>query len=372
MDAPTKERNSRLELLRIICMFLIVLRHYTTAAEWGGVFTADNWTWQVLFLQIIRFGGSAAINVFLLISGYFMISRPMNWKRIVLLIAEMIFYCYTIAAVLYNTKLSPFSVKGLIKQLLPFWFGTSLWYVVCYVVLCCFLPFLNPILNHVDRNQYRNFFFFFFLLASVARTIGIVNYLGNQYSVDWFLVMYSVGGYIRRFYDSEKKKPWGRYFLISLAVLLASIIGMSVGGHILHINALVSHANDLDPAYSIVAVFVAVFLFLWVIQSRPFTNKTINALSKSAIGVFIISQNPLLKVVIWDRIYPNIDYLRSDLLPLHCLIKVGAVFVACMIIDQIRIATIEKAFRRFLDRHWEKLTEKLKAIAHTVTDAFPF
>ncbi len=30
-------RNSAIELLRIVCIILVILRHYNTQADWGGV-----------------------------------------------------------------------------------------------------------------------------------------------------------------------------------------------------------------------------------------------------------------------------------------------------------------------------------------------
>ena len=76
-----RPRNSRLELVRIICMFLIICRHYCTQANWVELLTLENWSWRTLFIQLVGFGGSGAINVYLLISGYFMVQSKINWKR---------------------------------------------------------------------------------------------------------------------------------------------------------------------------------------------------------------------------------------------------------------------------------------------------
>ncbi|MCR5608114.1 MAG: acyltransferase family protein, partial [Lachnospiraceae bacterium] len=101
------KRNSNIEMLRIICILLVILRHYSTQVNWDN-FTCSNWSLRVLFLQIITIGGSTANNIFLLISGYFMISKKINYKRIVMLIIEMTFYSISILILLYSLKLVPF------------------------------------------------------------------------------------------------------------------------------------------------------------------------------------------------------------------------------------------------------------------------
>ena len=74
------QRNSAIELLRIISMFFIVMCHYSAEADWGG-WTVAAYGPNVLFLQLLTIGGSTGNIVFLLISGYYMIEsgvRPKN------------------------------------------------------------------------------------------------------------------------------------------------------------------------------------------------------------------------------------------------------------------------------------------------------
>ena len=88
MESKT-QRNSAIELLRIVSMFFIIMRHYSTQTDWGGWTTAD-YSFNVLFLQLITIGGSTANNIFLLISGYHMIRSGVRVKNVLRLLAEMI------------------------------------------------------------------------------------------------------------------------------------------------------------------------------------------------------------------------------------------------------------------------------------------
>ena len=170
--------------------------------------------------------------------------------------------------------------------------------------------------------------------------------------------MYAIGGYIKRFGLKPKKRSWGILSLVSIAIILLSVIGLSVGGYIIKKDIFIKHAVHFGTAYTFTAVASALFVFMWAITSKPFYSKVVNTQAKSVIGIFLIHYNPLLKGIIFNKIYPNIDYLHSNLLPLHCIIKVSIVFWTCLVIDQIRIMTIDKVFQRFLDKHWEEYKTK--------------
>ena len=86
-------RNSSLELLRILCILLILANHYSVL---GGI-PARGWrelTWGYFFVQSIGMFGRTACSVFVLISGYYLSTgvKPGHWKKVIPLAAEAVFY----------------------------------------------------------------------------------------------------------------------------------------------------------------------------------------------------------------------------------------------------------------------------------------
>ena len=86
-------RNSSLELLRIICILLILANHYSVL---GGI-PARGWrdlTWGYFFVQSIGMFGRTACSVFVLITGYYLSTgvKPGHWKKAIPLAAEAVFY----------------------------------------------------------------------------------------------------------------------------------------------------------------------------------------------------------------------------------------------------------------------------------------
>ena len=58
-----------MELLRIPAMLLIVLHHFSAHGKWPG---AGGWPSADLAVSFLSLGGKAGVDIFILISGYFL------------------------------------------------------------------------------------------------------------------------------------------------------------------------------------------------------------------------------------------------------------------------------------------------------------
>lgn len=69
---PSKERNSNLELYRIIVMLLIIAHHYVVNSGLTTVMYESPLAIKSIFLFLFGAWGKNGINCFLLITGYLM------------------------------------------------------------------------------------------------------------------------------------------------------------------------------------------------------------------------------------------------------------------------------------------------------------
>lgn len=360
METKSK-RNSAIELLRIFGMVSIIMFHYSS--HYGTeIWSVDAYSLNVLLLQLMRFGGHTANNIFLLITGYYMICSKVNYKKIVILLAELFFYSWLVATVLFTFQVIPFSIKAAVKAAFPIWFGYN-WYVCCYIIFCCFVPFLNQYLNSIDKKTYLRLLLIALFIWSFGYTFGATTYMEGHKSVDHFIIIYMLGGYIRLHgIEVSRIKSWWKIFCTLLVLQVSSIVFLSLGGYFLKSDFMVKNAVHFVNPANILDVMTATALFLAVIHTQPISNKSINAAGESVVGIFLIHYNPLLRQVIWDMIFPNVEYINSPFLILHMLIKVTAVFFLCLFIDQMRILFVEKPFVKWLDRKWEPFQRRIKII----------
>lgn len=146
-----KERNSSFELLRIISMFLIVMHHYSVH---GGFDFMIPFSMKLYFVQCLDMGGKLGVNLFVLISGYFLCKSDFKWKRIIKLEVEVIFYSILIGVIFHFLMPERESTKDLIKELTPLRTG-SYWFYNTYFVMVLFAPFINKFLVSLEKTDLK-------------------------------------------------------------------------------------------------------------------------------------------------------------------------------------------------------------------------
>ena len=90
-----KKRQSNIELLRIIAMLLIISFHYVFHS--GYVFEQLNY--NSFIVKTFYFFGELGVNIFFLITGYFLVTGKFSIKKFIKLILEVNFY-YIVSLIL--------------------------------------------------------------------------------------------------------------------------------------------------------------------------------------------------------------------------------------------------------------------------------
>lgn len=90
-----------------------------------------------------------------------------------------------------------------------------------------------------------------------------------------------------------------------------------------------------------ISVVIAISLVL-IFKNLNFKSKTINNISGTVLGTYLLHDNSIIRNKIWNEWGPNNCYITSQFLPLHFVIKICVVFVGCMVIDLIRKNTVER------------------------------
>ena len=75
------QRESGLELFRILTMMLIIAHHYVVNSGLIDVIFTDPLNSKYIFLLLFGAWGKTGINCFLLITGYFMCKSEINMKK---------------------------------------------------------------------------------------------------------------------------------------------------------------------------------------------------------------------------------------------------------------------------------------------------
>ena len=147
---PTKApRASNLELLRIVCMLLIIGDHLTGQ---GGIADYSSLPSSFVF-SLIGCGSRIACTVFVLVGSWFMCEQPFKTRRPLSLWLSL--WLYTVPVTLL-CRLAGLDVSLGALRWAAFPAGTrQLWFISDYLVLLLCVPLLNRLLRGLPR-RYRS------------------------------------------------------------------------------------------------------------------------------------------------------------------------------------------------------------------------
>ena len=351
-----KQRDSNLELFRIVTMLLIVAHHYVVNS---GLMAANgpirSSAHSLKSLSLLLFGafGKTGINCFVLITGYFMCRSNITARKFAKLVFEFMFYRIVIYLIFAASGYTAFSSDTFIKTVIPIkTINTN--FTNCFTVFWLFIPFLNILIDKMNERQHVRLVF---LSTSLYVLLGSFGQVTMNY-VSWFIVLYFVASYIRLYPKKcfENTKLWGLLTVLCVAASSATVILSALyGKKTTNFYAYVSDSNK------VLAVTTAVCAFMFFKNLKIKHNRFINTVAASTFGVLCIhASSNTMRRWLWRDTLNNVGNYKSALMPVHAVGSVIGVFAVCTVIDIIRINLIEKPFFRLWDKHWDGFCSRFK------------
>ena len=224
---PAK-RQANYELLRIIAMCMVVTLHYLNHT--GMLLTPDSEGGSSRFLgMLVESFCIVAVNVYVLISGYFLVEAGFKVKRVLVLLCQVLFYAILIPLIMMGTGIFTMSGEG-IYRILQYIFPLQTehyWFAASYVFLYLFTPVLNAAVKAMSRKQLKITITGLLLLFCAEKSIVPVQFAMDRFGYDfgWFLCVYLVAAYPRLYgcrLIADAKRAWGIYAGCALAIFAIS------------------------------------------------------------------------------------------------------------------------------------------------------
>lgn len=310
------DRQSNIEVLRLLSMLMVLNLH----SFWG--FEHGNG-----ILQVIDFfrecTSICAVNVFLMISGYFGIRW--KFKSFFNLVFQLFFYSfgvYGVAVLLGFASFSFHDIVTCIKCLYDSW-----GFITGYVLLYFCAPLLNAFAEKVSSRKLLSFIIIFFVAEIfICRSQVYLNY-GVIYLIGRFLNKTNA---IERLRLNATKVYWITTVLIFICVYLLYKFVLIDSAKVM--NDLVLGLSYSSP----LVILQAVSLFL-VFARMNFHNKFVNWCSASCLSIFLIHMHPSIKYIGYYS-FPESLYSKPLLYHMGTLIiLIAIVFWGSILIDRIRI-----------------------------------
>lgn len=355
-------RESNFELLRIVAMVMIIFHHFS----FHGGFVFDNTTLSIprFWYNFIIMGGKTGVNIFVLISGYFLIqskSTKANIKKILKLWGQMVFYSVTIY--FFSVALGgDFSSNQFKTALMPITKG-AWWFANTYFVLYIIHPYLNLLLHSMDKLLYQRYLLLLLLMWCIAPTFLGTALEGNN--LCWFITLYALAGYYRLYGFNKIVTKYAGIMAIVIVILKysASVVFTILESkwYFFPEQHRYFYAMQSLPTFAVsVCIFVA--FANWNVKY----SKWINVVSSAMFGVYLIHDHDFIRPFLWETVFQNAKYQNSILLVPYSIAVAAIVFILCTLLDLLRQRIIERPYMQLVNRN----TDRLSTLTKTVSNFF--
>lgn len=341
-----KQRNANLDLLRIVSMLLIVFLH---SIDHSGVLenTVNCGDAMYFYVRFTYALCQVCVNIYIMLSGYFMVTSKFRLQKLVTLWMEAAFYSFTLKLVFMVTGLDDFSIGSLLSCLVPILTGRY-WFLTIYVGMYLVSPFLNTLIRALDKRSHALLNLCLFALMSVwvslHPAIAGMN-SGGGWGLAWFVTLYITAAWLRLYYTPNSRIL--RCFL-GFAVIPTGMAVLTCPPLADILPTIVSVIAEHWYRYDSVPVYVMTMcLFVGFLNIRitsDWLSRMIVRVAPLTLGVYLIHAHANVSPWSWE-VLELPGKMSSPLFPLIQLCAVVVIFAVCATIDAVRSATVGRLER---------------------------
>ena len=197
-------REPNFEVMRTVAMFFIVVYHCLTHGVGDGYgFRVSNPTTlsNLMFSDFLLVFSSIAVNLYVMVSGYFLVDLNFKMSRMVRTWTYACFYSFVITLLFMSLQIEPFSIVALGKSFFPI-STDAYWFVTQYIGLLILSPFLAILVKQLSYKQYL-----WLLIGGAFICLALIPdfplakrfHVAHGNSVWSFAYLFLVAGYIKHY-----------------------------------------------------------------------------------------------------------------------------------------------------------------------------
>lgn len=336
----SKKRQGNFDVLKIIAIFLIALHHY---AIWSGWKFDPGIHLNKLTAQTLVMGGKLGVNLFVMITGYFMINSKPKIKNLATIWVEttvitLFVYLTTIFFHLDGQVFKPFIF---IRRLFPVVFG-QYWFVVAYSLLYLSIPMINTVLLSSNLIKIKKGLFTGFIVLSISTYFYLNRGLNFSHPI-WLAYVYCIGAYIRLNKDQYSKISSSRNIAYILVTILFSVL-INIGLQYLFSKPNLAITQTIDffgwtetifysRDASPLMLILAVLIFILFMNIKFPARKLYSYLSRAAFAVYLLHTAPWFGVNYLLPVIVNADrFYSSSMIFIYGILSMGLISIVSVLI----------------------------------------
>ena len=349
-------RNSNIELLRIIAMFMILAHHFIVHNGYD-VLKLPLGPERIFFQLVMAGGGKVGVVIFFSIAAWFFLDKEQtiksNLKRVWIMERELLFWSLILVTFYLVFDRADLGMKLMVKSVMPLSMGVW-WYATAYAIFLALLPFLAKGLKALGREYHLA------LATTVLVIWGLTSFIPGMVRISdgffgfiyLFILISAYKWYMEPF---TTRQVWlmigtglGFFLLYTCASITLSLLGHDMGIYI-----------TSDWRLPVIMVGFGMFLLF---DRVTFHSRVINRIAQSAFAVYLITDYAASEKLLWIRLFNLQDLYQQPFAILQILGILLAIYAACTLIDFIRqtlfAVTIDRRRGHWFELLWDRACER--------------
>ncbi len=311
MTIKKAERDSNIELLRIFASMAVIALHYNIAYAFNAAAPGSLNYGILIGIESLSI---CAVNLFFLISGYFLYGKhSIRVGKAIDLFIQMEVFKIAFGLGIPILKHESLSPESVMRTLMP-----TNYFVILYIVVFLLSPYINKLLSSISDKAFKQLMIISVVLFSVLPTItdtleflfgwslGDMSTIGREgsgygYTIVNFVLMYLLGSCIKRLFD-QKIKPRLLVILLALNLLVVFILGFFGMSTEYGLNFVYSYCNPF-------VISLAFLFFLLFKNINIGQRKIINKIAAASFTVYLTHGAFLSKLQITRFVKENVFVL---------------------------------------------------------------
>ncbi|MDD6826542.1 MAG: hypothetical protein PUE12_10645 [Oscillospiraceae bacterium] len=320
MSSNINMRNSNIELLRIVCILMIITMHVF------GLFRDIEDPIIVHSNVFINSFCNIAVTSFVLISGYYGVRT--DYKK--LLKYNVTITIYSIFFLIVFGNLDMGGGKNILRSVFPLFFN-KYWFFTSYIILLSIANYLELIFNGVNKQEFQKLLFSILVFTVLAPSLLVTEIFNdNGKGFMNMLSIYMVGRYIRKYGFPAIILSYPFTVLI-----LTFITGFGLNEILNYFNLPLFFARDNN----ILILIMALCFFYLFIKRKPLHNVFFNTIASYVLYIYVIHIE-IMNYNLWNCVY--FDYLP---IIINIFFIIIFLFVVSIAIEYIRRFLVNKLWK---------------------------
>ena len=338
-----EKRNANMDLLRLLSMMMVTMLHALGKSDLLSMMSSDlpigGWiTWILEALSI------SAVNVFMLLSGYYLIHSKFKLVRLFELIFQVFFYVLVslfVFVIAGKISLKSLTIYDALQVIFPVHMEVY-WFITAYVVIYMLLPILSGGVKALTEKQFRITLICLLVYECAFKSVLPVRLTTDTkgYTFFWYVIVFMLGAYFRLYgfkFLTNSLRGVILYGLATIGCLAELFVLALIYLHTGRLKDMLRVSMDYNHVFTLLA---AVGLFVSFLHAKPMAEKAgklVIKLAPYALGVYLLQESLPLRYE-WQNWFGLNGALEKSLaeLLLRLFGAVVTMFVLGILADIVR------------------------------------